>query len=113
MEAGDAILTGSGDWLEPFDPESTIAEDWDPADGASLQEARLRELFRDQDSSKRTISNNTTSLVCTEFEVEASGGVTIWLIGGYVLRLFPAASRGEHWRIFQKGETNSHVICEA
>jgi hypothetical protein len=35
------------------------AKDWDPAEGASLQEARLRELFHDQDLSKGTITNNT------------------------------------------------------
>lgn len=113
IEAGNALLTGSNDWYEPTDLSAETEDDWDPAEGGSLQERRLRELFRDQDSSKRTISNNTASLVCTEFQVEPYGGVTIWLTGGYALRLFPAASRGEHWRIFQKGDTSTHVICAA
>ena len=112
IEAGNAIITGSSDWYEPADSEALTVDEWDPAEGASLQEARLRELFHDQDLSKRTISNNTASLICTEYEEEPHGGV-IWLTGDYVLRLFPAASRGEHWRVFRKGDTSSHVICEA
>jgi hypothetical protein len=44
---------------------------------------------------------------------EPHGGVIIWLTGDCALRLFPAASRGEHWRVFYKGDTSSHVICEA
>jgi hypothetical protein len=113
IETGSAILTGSGDWYEPADLEAQMADDWDPAEGASLQETRLREIFHDHDLSKRTIWNNTASLICTEYQLEVHGGVTIELSGDYVLRLFPSGSRGEHWRIFQKGDTNTHVICEA
>lgn len=113
IEAGSAILTGSSDWYEPADLSAETEDDWDPAEGGSLQEARLRELFKDHDLSKRTISNKTPSLVCTEFEVEAKGDTMIRLTGGYILRLFPAASRGEHWRIFKKGDTSTHVICGA
>jgi hypothetical protein len=113
IEAGSAILTGSSDWDQPAELSTEAEDDWDPAEGGSLQEARLRELFKDHDLSKRTISNKSPSLVCTEFEVEANGDTMIRLTGDYILRLFPAASRGEHWRVFKKGDTNTHVICEA
>jgi hypothetical protein len=112
IEAGDRIVTGSGDWSEPADLEGT-SDDWDPAEGGSLQEARLREFLDDQDLLKRTVTNKTALLICTEFEVQPYGGLTIRLTGGYALQLFPAASRGEYWRVFQKGDTSSHVICEA
>ena len=59
IEADNAILTGSGDWYKPDDLSSEADDAWDPAEGASLQEARLRTLFQDQDLSRRTISNNT------------------------------------------------------
>lgn len=112
VEAGDVIVTGSGDWYQPADL-STETDDWDPANGSSLQDARLRQLFQDKELSAQPIRNQTMLLVCTGFEVDAYGGVGISLSGGYVLRLFPAVSRGEHWRIFQKGDVSTHVICEA
>ena len=113
IETSGRILTGSGDWYEPADLEAPMSDDWDPAEGGSLQESRLRDLFRDPDLSTRTITNNTGSLVCTGFDLESHGGVTIWLTEGYALRLFPTASRGEHWRLFQRGDTSTHVICGA
>jgi hypothetical protein len=113
FEANDAIITGSSDWYEPADLEADAADDWDPAEGASLQEARLRLLLGDQDLSKRTITNNTNSLTCTEFEIQPHGDLTIALTGEYALRLFPAASRGEHWRVFKKDDASAHLICKA
>jgi len=113
IDSQEGIITGSGDWYEPADSSSEQGDDWDPAEGDSLQAVRLRELFDDQDLSKGTISNNTNSLVCTEFKVDSHGDVTIRLTDGYTLRLFPAASWGEHWRIFPDSETGAHVVCKA
>jgi len=112
IETQNAIITGSEDWFERANPELADDDDWDPGNGGSLQEARLRELFRDPDSCG-AIANNSALLTCTSFEVDALGSVVIGLTGGFMLRVFPAGSRGEHWRIFLKGDDESHVVCKS
>ncbi|HLG98790.1 MAG TPA: hypothetical protein VKX49_20935 [Bryobacteraceae bacterium] len=112
IETRETIVTGSGDWDEPANPETAV-ESGDPAQGGSLQDSKLRALFRDPDLSIRAITNRTELFVCTHFELSDRGDVTIGLTGDYVLRLFPASCRGEQWRVFRKGDTDAHVVFES
>ena len=41
------------------------------------------------------------------------GGLQLWLAGGYVFEVFPihASLDYEHWRFFQPGSDQRHVLC--
>ena len=113
IETDRAIVVGSGDWYEPDDLKAQTSDEWDPAEGGSLQDARLRELFHDEGVSKWPITNKTSSLICTEVKLEPHEGLLVSMTGGYALRVFPAASRGEYWRVFKKGDSSTHLVSKA
>jgi hypothetical protein len=112
LESNEQVITGSFDWNEPEDAGSPVGMEWDPAQGGSLQEARLRDLLQDADRSTRLIRNNTEVLIVEDADVDSYGGVVIKLTGGFRLRIFPAGSRGEFWRVFRKDDLDSHYVCE-
>jgi len=113
IESAARIVTGSSDWSQLADPNLLPQGDWEPSLGGSLQDARLRELFEDQGVQGERPRNRTAHLVVTGVEVDVYGGVVLELTGGYRLRAFPTASRGEHWRIFDLDNLNPHVVCSA
>lgn len=112
IESEGRIITGSFDWYQPADPRDDPGEQWDPVGGGSLQDKKLRELLDDNDRSKRVLMNRTDFLVVEGVDAEASGDVTIELTGSYRLRVFPAGSRGEFWRIFNMIDDKNYFVCE-
>lgn len=112
IECDRKIITGSFDWFEPAVPGEDPGEQWDPSSGGSLQEKKLRELFEHRDASSRVITNNTNLFVVEDVDVDVYGGVMIGLTGNYRLRVFPAGSRGEFWRIFEISNYKNYFVCE-
>lgn len=112
---GFDVVTGSNDWFEPEDEVDSgkITDDsWDPARGGSLQEARLARLFRHGKVGLKYLVNETDDLRVTGVTVGPAGGFELFLSPDYVLAVFPASSRGEHWRLFQPGG-GPHFVVEA
>ena len=107
----DQAITGSGDWYEPAAMDEPVSDDWDPSYGGSLQEMKLRELFRDPDLSRRTIANNTGLLIAEGVDVTAWGDFTLRLSGQFAIRVFRNSSRDELWRVFVKDDLASHFVC--
>jgi len=105
IEHGGRIVTGSDDWWDPGAPDSAM--------GGSLQQTRLREIFRDEDSSSAVLYNHTTELTVEHVQMGAAGDVEIGLSGGYRLRIFPAGSRGEDRRLFRNADPGSRLVWPA
>jgi hypothetical protein len=106
LENGESILTGLNDWYVPADPISD--GDWDAANGGSIQEAVLSDWMGGETG--LSIMNRTENLVVTHISVDSFGGFSLDLTGGVRLAVFPCASRGEQWRIFQPGEDSKHFV---
>jgi hypothetical protein len=111
LEMDERVITGSFDWNQPASIEGH-GPDWDPATGGSIQETKLRDVFKDYDPSRRTLRNNTDLLTVEHAEVNELGDLTLTFTGGTRLRVFPAGCNGEFWRIFKKGDLESHFVCE-
>jgi len=112
IEHEQKTVTGSCDWNEPSESDHDPGPEWDPARGGSLQEKRLRELFRDSNDSQRTIANKTPLLVVQDVSADVYGGLILILSGNYRLVVFPAGSRGEFWRLFRSDDLQSHYVFE-
>ena len=115
IDAAVQILTGSDDLYRSADPPYELVESRDGADGCTLQDFRLNAVFGHPPEKRRgkdSINNATAALVVTAATATPCGDLTIALTGGYVLRVFPSGSRGEQWRLFQRGDLESHYVLE-
>jgi hypothetical protein len=111
VESDGALVTGSSDWWETEDNLSP-PDGWDPAEGGSLQVFRLAEILGDRaPERKKGLRNRTVHFVVTSAESGNVGDLVLTMTGGFLLRAFPAGWRGERWRIFEKGNTESHRVC--
>jgi len=110
IENGSTILTGSRDWYEPADPKADIGISWTGSDGVSLQELKLRELFRDHDAACKVLVNQTDALWITDVAVDLFGGLAIGLTPGWCLRVFPCAARFEEWRLLDFEKDRSYRL---
>ena len=100
IEGPDGIVTGRLDLWEPVDDNARFDENWDYGKSPNLQDARLeRWLTRDQ-----------LSLVVKSVDADEFGGAAISFGQGFVLRLFPAGTRGEDWRLFQPKTDAPHLV---
>jgi len=114
LESSDKVITGKRDWCEPAaETDLPETDNWDPANGGSLQERRVRDLFRDPANSQRELLNYSELLVVERAESNEYGDVVIRFKGDFRLRIFPDGSSGEFWRIFRKGDLGSHYVWEA
>lgn len=105
-------VTGSDDIWEYAD-EGTCPEGWKYEDGNSLQDRRLGELLGGYDKKTHSWINAGAELVVLDVAATDSGDVQIRLSGGYTLRIFPAISREESWRLFRPLSDERHVVFEA
>ena len=64
-------------------------------------------------SSIRLLARQGAGLVVAHIEADDWGGETIQFANCFVLRMFPAGTRGEDWRLFRpKTNTPHFVIAE-
>jgi hypothetical protein len=56
--------------------------------------------------------NITNLLIVENTEAGNFGEATIYLSGGYRLRIFPSSSQGEHWRLLQGATDEKHFVVE-
>jgi hypothetical protein len=111
IETRDRIVTGRDDLREPI----VVTKDfdwkaWDYEKDGNLQDQRIASLLGGYDPGTRSPVNNGHLLVVEAVDADDRGGVTLDLSGGYRLRLFPAGTRGEDWRIFRPDSESPHFV---
>ena len=111
IEARDHIVTGQRDLWEPLVVTDDFDwEAWDYEKGDNLQDHRLASLLGGYDPATKSLVNDGSLLVVESVDADGHGGVTLALSGGYLLLIFPAGSRGEDWRVFQRGTESPHFV---
>lgn len=104
IEGPDGTVTGSEDLWEPIERGSdSDPDDWHYEQSPNLQDSQVGQLLR----------RHGDSLVIRGVDADDFGGAAIHFQNDIVLRLFPAGTRGEDWRLFRpKTDTPHFVIAE-
>jgi hypothetical protein len=101
IEGPAGIVTGRSDLSEAADPETEIDWDnWDYVNPPSLQDKLLGEFFNEQ----------LASLIVNTIAADDCGGVVFEFAQGLKLRLFPAGTMSEDWRVFRPGDDAPHFV---
>lgn len=100
IEAPREIVTGYLDLWEPVEENAPFEDNWDYEKSPNLQDARLDQW----------LAQNELSLVVTTVDADEYGGAAISLGRDFVLRLFPAGTRGEQWRLFRPKTDAPHFV---
>ncbi len=100
IEGPDGIVTGRLDLWEPVEDNAPFDENWDYEESPNLQDARL----------ERWLAEHEQSLVVKSVDADECGGASITFGGGFVLRIFPAGTRGEDWRLFRPKTGAPHLV---
>jgi len=93
IESPLGIVTGRLDLWEPVEDKAPFDENWNYEKSPNLQDARV----------KTWLVQHESSLVVKSVDADEFGGAAISFDQGFVLRLFPAGTRGKDWRLFQTG----------
>ncbi len=81
---------------------------WSYEDGFSLQDQKFDALFIREESTRSWV-NDSDGFGVAAAEQTKRGDVTLALLNGYAILLFPSSSRGETWRLFASG-SGRHVV---
>jgi hypothetical protein len=100
IESPKGILTGRSDLWTPVEENAPFEENWDYEKSPNLQDSRLGQWLTQDDQ----------SLVVKNVDADEFGGAAISLGQGFVLRLFPAGTRSEAWRLFRPGIDGRHFV---
>lgn len=100
IERPDGIVTGRLDLWEPVTDNAPFDEDWDCEKGPNLRDALV----------KQWLAQHESVLVVTSVEADEFGGAAISFNQGFLLRLFPAGTRGEDWRLFRPKTDAPHFV---
>lgn len=100
IEGPEGIVTGRLDLWEPLEDNAQFDENWDYEKGPNLQDARVDQW----------LTRHESRLVVKSVEADEFGGAAISLDQGFVLRLFPAGTRGEDWRLFRPQTDAPHFV---
>jgi hypothetical protein len=100
VEGPDGIVTGRLDLWESVEDDAPFDESWDYEKSPNLQDARLEQWM----------TRNESSLVVKSVDADEFGGAAINLGQVFVLRLFPAGTRGEAWRLFRPKTDTPHLV---
>lgn len=102
IEGPEGIVTGRLDLWEPVEDNAPFDTNWDYENSPNLQDSRVQ----------RWLTHHEASLIVNAVDADDFGGAAINLGRGFVLRLFPAGTRGEDWRLFRPKTSAPHlVIC--
>ena len=109
IDGRDGTVSGSDDlWVHASVP--TPPEEWSYEDGNSLQDRRLGELLDSYDPRTRSWMNRSERLVVASIDGSDRGDVVIGLTGDHTLRVFPARSGDESWRLFRPRHEDAHFV---
>jgi hypothetical protein len=101
IEGPEGIVTGRLDLFEPVErgPDFNF-ESWDYEKSPNLQDSQFNQL----------LARHAESLVVQSVDADEYGGAAITFGGGFVLRMFPAGTRGEDWRFFRPKTDAPHFV---
>jgi hypothetical protein len=105
-------LTGRDDLWEYAGPGERPSG-WTYEDGLSLQDKRLGEFMGSRDERTRSWVNQGVRHFVLSAQQTNLGDVTLELTGGSAIRLFPARSSGEAWRLFAPGSARHTIFLVA
>lgn len=101
VEGPDGIVTGRMDLCEPVEQGPDFDFDsWDYEKSPNLQDSQFDQL----------LARHGTGLVVESVDADDYGGAAIRFANSFVLRLFPAGTRGEDWRLFRPQAGEPHFI---
>src|SRR5262245_516213 len=100
IEGPDGIVTGRSDLWEPVEDNAPFDDNWDYEKSPNVQDARLESWF----------ARNEPSVVVKNVDADEFGGAAIGFGEVFVLRLFPAGTRGEDWRLFRPKTDARHLV---
>lgn len=100
IEGPQGIITGRADLWHPAEEHAPFDDAWDYEKSPNLQDARM----------EAWLAQVGPTLVVAAVDADEYGGATIALSGEYLLRLFPAGTRGEDWRLFRPGTSHPHFV---
>ncbi len=101
IEGPAGIVTGRLDLYEPADQTAPIDWDtWQYDKNPNLQDKLFQEFFE----------QHQTALIVKTIDADECGGAVLEFENGYKLRLFPAGTESEDWRIFVPGDLDSHFL---
>jgi hypothetical protein len=100
IEGPDGIVTGRLDLWEPVEDDAPYEENWDYEKSPNLQDARL----------ERWLAENRGFLAVKDVDADEFGGAAISFDRGFVLRMFPAGTRSEDWRLFRPKTGAPHLV---
>ena len=98
VEGPDGIVTGRSDLWEPAE-ESDPDRSWDYEKSPNLQDVRIDAWL-----------SGGASPVVVAVDADDFGGAAILFDHGSMIRLFPAGTRGEDWRLFAPGTDAEHFV---
>jgi hypothetical protein len=73
---------------------------WNDETSPNLQDDRLADW----------LDQSGASLLVQSVDADEYGGASILFPEGHALRVFPAGSTGEDWRLFRPGTEQSHFV---
>jgi hypothetical protein len=100
IEGPEGIVTGRSDLREPVEDSAPIDENWDYETSPNLQDARLGQW----------LTRGQSAPVVESVDADDFGSAAIRFVHGFVLRLFPAGTRGEDWRLFRPNSGTPHLV---
>ena len=105
-------MTGFHDYYIPA--SDNVDKDWNPNSGrGSLQEEVLAAVFRLHPTTHLALEKlNTKAMIVRTIAGDSFGGLVISFTGGTRLRVFPAGSTDEHWRLFQPKRKARHFVID-
>ena len=107
MDSPKGTVTGRDDLWEYAGPGER-PPNWSYEDGLSLQDKKFGELFVRDESTRSWVNESDGYGVATAQQTKR-GDVTLSLINGYEILIFPAGSSGEAWRLFASG-SGRHLV---
>lgn len=96
---GERVLTGLGDWGQPYESQQDLGE-WNPSKHGNLQQRILEEWLGAGPGMMGPIVSVRADLVVSSATLDPYGSAEFVLTSGNKLQIFPDCSREENWRIF-------------
>ena len=107
LDSPKGTVTGPDDLWEYAGPGER-PPNWSYDDGLSLQDKKFAELFVRDESTQSWVNDSDGFGVATVHQTKR-GDVTLSLINGYEILIFPAGSGSEAWRLFAPG-SGRHMV---
>lgn len=104
-----SLITGTHDFYHPAD--DNLDDEWQAGSPfGHLQDQLLQNTFSGCEKEEKSLFVPAGAAVVQAVSADQYGGFELRLSGGYRLSAFPAAARGEHWRLLRPGNPAPHFV---